>query len=58
MAAIQQQDGVEFAPVGLTNMMNGGGAVLNLALSAGKPSTNGESSAVAATMQVGAAALV
>ncbi len=55
MAAIQQQDGVEFAPVGLTNMMNCGGAVLDLALSAAGPGSNGDSSAVTATMQVGTA---
>lgn len=46
MVAVQQRDGVQFAPMGLTNMFNGGGAVQSFMC----PPTSGADGAFA-TMQ-------
>lgn len=51
MAAVQRAAGVSVAPVGLTNMMNVGGAVKDFQLS-GDSSRNGDSSDASASVQV------
>ena len=48
MAPIAQKDGIEFAPLGLTNMLNGGGSITSLSF---QQPDNG-SSAVIAIMTV------
>lgn len=52
MAAVQRSGGVNVAVVGLTNMMNAGGAVKDFQLS-GDSSRNGSSSDASASVQVG-----
>lgn len=52
MAAVQRASGVNVAAVGLTNMMNAGGAVKDFQLS-GDSSRNGDSSDASASVQVG-----
>ena len=52
MAAVQRSGSVHVAAVGLTNMMNAGGAVKDFQLS-GDSSRNGDSSDASASVQVG-----
>ena len=53
MAAVQRACGVNVAAVGLTNMMNVGGAVQDFQLTAGGSSSrNGDSSDAMARVQV------
>jgi hypothetical protein len=52
MTAVQRSGGVNVAAVGLTNMMNAGGAIKDFQLS-GDSSRNGDSSDASASVQVG-----
>ncbi len=53
MAPVQLAGGVQFAPVGLTNMMNAGGAVLDFQLQHGPGGSNGSGgSGPSVTVQV------
>lgn len=53
MAAVQRAGGVDVAAVGLTNMMNAGGAVLDFQLAPGSGSSgNGDSAGASATVKV------
>ncbi len=52
MAAVQRSGRVNVAAVGLTNMMNAGGAIKDFQLS-GDSSRNGDSSDASASVQVG-----
>ena len=48
MVAVQQRNGVQFAPVGLTNMFNGGGAVQSFIC---PPPSGADADGAFATMQ-------